>query len=102
MLHPSLKFDREALADICRRYHIRELSIFGSATREDFGPDSDVDVLLEYDEHRKPNWDQHFAMLFELEAVFGRSVDLINGRKLIVNPYRRATILPSLERLYAA
>lgn len=102
MLHPSLQVDRAALADICRRYHIRELSVFGSATRDDFRPDSDVDVLVEHEPGMKPDWDRHWDMRFALEAAFQRPVDLVDGRESLVNPFRRRSILASLERLYAA
>jgi uncharacterized protein len=103
MLHPSLQIDRDKLADICRRYGIRELCVFGSATRDDFRPDSDVDLLIEYVPGRKPRtFDELFELRDELEAVFGRSVDLLEGRDRLVNPYRRRVILASLEPLYAA
>lgn len=103
MVHPSIAIDREKLADICRRYHIRELCIFGSATRDDFGPESDVDLLVEYEPGREPDyWDVLPELFSELESCFRRSVDLVQGREALVNPYRRQAILGSLELLYAA
>jgi predicted nucleotidyltransferase len=53
----ELTIDRDALAEYCRRHHIRRLSIFGSALREDFGPESDVDVLVEYEPDHTPGWE---------------------------------------------
>ncbi len=102
MIHPDLQFDRERLADICRRYGVRELCLFGSAVRDDFGPQSDVDVLVDYLPSAPHTFDHYFDFKEELEAFFGRSVDIIEGRDLIRNPYRRATIVPVLEHLHAA
>lgn len=103
MLHPSLKFDREALAEICRRYHIRELAIFGSATRDDFGPQSDVDLLVEYEPGGKPEtFDKYFDLREAMGQMFCREVDIVEGRDSLINPYRRQSILHALESLYAA
>lgn len=99
MIHPDLQFDGERLADICRRYGVRELCLFGSAVRDDFGPESDIDLLVELE---RRSWDDFFDLKFALEDLFGRPVDLIDGRDGIHNPVRRRSILPSLERLYAA
>ncbi len=99
MIHPDLQFNRERLAEICRRYGVRESCLFGSAVREDFGPGSDVDLLVELE---RRSWDDFFDLKFALEDLFGRPVDLIDGRGAIHNPMRRRSILPSLERLYAA
>ncbi len=102
MIHPDLQFDREQLAEICRRYGVRELCLFGSAVRDDFGPGSDVDVLVEYLPEKHHDMYQLMDFIDELEALFDRPVDIIEGRDLIRNPYRRATIIPALEHLYAA
>ncbi|WP_139556000.1 nucleotidyltransferase family protein [Methylotetracoccus oryzae] len=59
MINPSLALSRDAIAAFCRKHRIRRLSLFGSATREDFRPDSDVDVLLEFAEDAR-------ASLFDL------------------------------------
>ena len=73
----SLKvaIDREALAAYCRRQGIRRLAVFGSALRDDFGPDSDIDVLVEFESGRTPGL-AFFAMQDDLSRMFGRIVDL--------------------------
>lgn len=65
---------RDKLVDFCRRHHIRRLSLFGSVLREDFGPESNVDVLVEFEPGRVPG----FLRLFEIEQEFSA---LIGGAK---------------------
>lgn len=101
MVHPSLNISREKLADICRRYYIRELCIFGSATREDFRPESDVDLLVEYEPGVHLGFIEFGDLYHQLKELFGRDIDLLEGRESLVNPYRRRAILRSLEPLYA-
>jgi len=74
-MNPSLYIPSEAVSEFCRRHHIRKLSIFGSALRPDFGPDSDVDVLVEFESGSTPGLD-FFDMEIELSELFGRKVDL--------------------------
>ena len=72
---PKIAIDRQCLADFCRRHHIRRLALFGSVLRDDFGPDSDVDVLVEFEPGHVPG----FALVNledELSALVGRKVDL--------------------------
>jgi uncharacterized protein len=66
----------EQLAEFCRKHHIAKLSLFGSVLREDFGPDSDVDVLVEFEEEHVPGMIGLARMENELSALFGRRVDL--------------------------
>jgi len=49
MIYPGLNLSRDQIADFCRRHHIRQLSLFGSVLRQDFRPDSDIDVLVEFE-----------------------------------------------------
>jgi predicted nucleotidyltransferase len=65
----------EAIADFCRRHRIRRLALFGSALREDFGPESDLDILVEFETGRAPGL-AFFAMEIELSEMLGRDVDL--------------------------
>ena len=102
MIHPSIQFDRAALQALCRKYGIRELCVFGSATRDDFRPESDVDVLVEYEPGREPDFLIYPMLREDLRVLFRRDIDLIEGRHTLVNPFRRHVILGSLERLYAA
>ena len=81
---------RAAVAELCRRYRVLRLDIFGSAVRADFDPGrSDVDLLVTFDEIPQGHYaDIYFGLLFGLEEVFGRPVDLLVERG-IRNPYLR-------------
>lgn len=101
-----IKFDipREALTDFCRRWRIAELDLFGSALREDFRPDSDVDILVTFEPNIAWGFSQWLEMTRELEALFGRKVDLVE-RRLVEqskNYIRRKHILTHLEKVYVA
>jgi len=70
-------FDKERIAGFCRKNHIRKLSLFGSVLREDFGPESDVDVLVEFEPGHTPGFFRLFDMEEELSSLMGgRKVDL--------------------------
>src|SRR5205807_5551801 len=71
----KLNIPREALADFCRRNHIRRLAFFGSVLREDFGPDSDLDILVEFEPGHVPGL-AFFGLQDELSNLLGRQVDL--------------------------
>lgn len=70
-----IPIDRGEIAAFCRRYHVRRLSLFGSVLREDFRPESDVDVLVEFEPDHIPGLD-FFSMEEELSGILGRRVDL--------------------------
>jgi uncharacterized protein len=70
-----ISIDDERVADFCRRNHIIRLSLFGSVLRDDFTPDSDVDVLVEFEPDKVPGWN-FFSMQAELGGIIGRKVDL--------------------------
>ena len=99
-----IELSREAIADFCRRWRIRELAIFGSALREDFRPDSDVDVLVTFEPEVRWEFQQWLEMIRELEALFGRRVDLVERRMVeqSKNYIRRKHILSHLEPIYVA
>jgi len=67
--------DRQKIRDFCRRHHIRKLALFGSVLRDDFRPDSDVDVLVEFEPGQVPGW-EFFDMEVELSHILGRKADL--------------------------
>ena len=100
MPQPRIDVPREALEAVCRRHHIRRLSLFGSVLRDDFGPQSDVDVLVEFEEGQTPG----FGIIDveeDLSRVFGgRRVDLVNPKYL--NRWISKRILSSAQPLYAA
>lgn len=75
MVHPSLTIPYDEIAAFCERNHIVRLALFGSALRDDFGPESDVDVLVEFDPDHIPGL-EFIAMQRKLSALLGREVDL--------------------------
>ena len=90
---------REAIAEFCRRNHIRKLSLFGSILRDDFGPDSDVDVLVEFEEGKTPGL-EFFGMGAELADILGRAVDF--NTPGFVSPRFRARVVAEAEPLFVA
>ena len=95
-----LRIDQEQLAAFCRRNHIRRLSLFGSVLREDFGPASDVDVLVEFEPGQEPGLLRLAAMERELSGLFGRQADLRTAEDL--SPYFRDQVVSTAELQYAA
>ena len=89
--------DRKKIADFCRRHHIRRLALFGSVLREDFRPESDVDVLVEFEPGRAPGL-AFFTMEAELSALLGRRVDLNTPQ--FVSPHFRERGLAEAETQY--
>ncbi|MBC8106017.1 MAG: nucleotidyltransferase domain-containing protein [Anaerolineae bacterium] len=86
----------------CRKYRVAELSLFGSALRDDFGPASDVDVLIALAPGETMSLEKYLDMRDELSALFGgREIDLVQKR-LLKNPFRRHEILTTRQVLYAA
>jgi uncharacterized protein len=96
-----ITLDRQRIIEFCRRWRISEFSLFGSVLREDFGPDSDVDVLVVFEPGGGVTFDNRVEMLDELADIFGREVDLVE-KDMIRNPFRRHEILKTKEVVYAA
>jgi uncharacterized protein len=94
-----IEIDREKLAGFCRRNHIRKLALFGSVLREDFRPDSDVDVLVEFEPGHVPGL-RFFALERELSEILGRKVDL--NTPTFLSPYFRGRVLAEAEIQYVA
>lgn len=97
----AIHIPRQDIDEFCRRCRVRELSLFGSVLRDDFGPDSDVDVLISFEEAAPWSLFDLVTMQDELEAIFDRRVDLVE-REGLRNPFRRRAILASREVLHAA
>ena len=95
----KISIDREKIAEFCRRHHIRRLSLFGSVLRDDFGPDSDVDVLVEFETGHVPGL-AFFDMEAELSQILGRKVDLSTLQFL--SRYFRDEVLNEAEEQYVA
>jgi predicted nucleotidyltransferase len=92
----------QQVEQFCRRHGVQELALFGSVLRDDFAPDSDVDVLLTLEPGQTMTVEKYLDMSDELSAMFGgREVDLVQKR-LLKNPFRRHEILTTREVLYAA
>ena len=89
----------EAIGEFCRRHHIRRLAFFGSVVRADFRPDSDVDVLVEFEPGHVPGL-AFFAIEDGLSRLLGRKVDLNTPQFL--SPYIRAAALAEAEDHYVA
>ena len=100
-MNAQVHLDKDALAAFCRKWRIRELSIFGSALRDDFGPESDLDFLVSFE--REANWDlwDLVTMREDLVAIAGRDVDMV-VKEALRNPYRRKEILSNREVIHAA
>lgn len=93
-------FPSEQLAEICRRYAVRELSVFESVLRDDFGDESDIDVLVEFELDARVGFFALARLQRELASFFGRPVDVVPKGGL--NPIIRQSVLRSSEVIYAA
>ena len=98
-MNRSVSIPKDKIADFCRRRHIRRLSLFGSVLTDDFGPDSDVDVLIEFEPGHTPGY-EFFAMEAELAGIIGRKVDLNTPQFL--SRYFRDRVLAEAKVQYAA
>ena len=96
-----INIDREKIAAFCRKWRIREFSLFGSVLREDFGPKSDVDVLVTFEPEAPWSLLDLVRMQRELRAIFRRPVDLVE-KDALENPIRRRAILEASQVIYAA
>jgi predicted nucleotidyltransferase len=94
----QLPVNLDAIRRLCRKHHIRRLAMFGSAVRDDFTPDSDVDLLVEFEPDHVPGL-EFITIQDEFSDLFGRPVDLITFKSL--NRRLRNDVLASAETLYA-
>ena len=100
----AITLHREELHALCRRFHVRRLDLFGSAARGDFDPErSDVDFLVEFDPTHPDalSLGTYLGLKEALEELLGRPVDLVEPGA-VRNPYLKASIEGSRERLFAA
>jgi len=100
MAELQVTIPRDKIADFCRRNQVRRLDIFGSVLREDFEPDSDVDVLVEFEPEAQVGFMALSRMQRELATILGRPVDLVLREGL--KPRIREAVLSSAEVIYAA
>lgn len=95
----QIEIPKEEIAAFCKRNHIRKFSLFGSVLRDDFRPESDIDVLVEFDPDAKISLFDLIDMEEELASILGRKVDLIEASALR-NPFRRYEILRTQQVIY--
>jgi predicted nucleotidyltransferase len=96
---PRIAIDRHRIAEFCQRHHVRRLALFGSVLRDDFGPDSDVDVLVEFEAGHVPGF-AFFDLQEELGAILGRRVDLHTPGSL--SHYFRDRVVHEAQDQYVA
>ncbi|HEX2091679.1 MAG TPA: nucleotidyltransferase family protein [Longimicrobiaceae bacterium] len=94
----------ERISEFCRKWNVVEFALFGSVLRDDFGPGSDVDVMVTFEPEQTPSLFEHVDMQDELAEIFGRPVDLLTraGVEHGRNPFRKRAILDSARVVYAA
>lgn len=90
----------DQIAAFCERHHISRLSLFGSVLRDDFVPDSDIDVLVEFEPENVPGMIGLLTMQGELEELFGRSVDLLTPK--FIHPSIRQRVVSEAQVIYDA
>ena len=104
MTTPHINIPGETIAEFCRKWKIIEFAFFGSVLRDDFRPDSDIDVLVTFSEDAKHTLFDLVHMEKELKEIFGREVDIVSRRGIESsrNYIRKNAILSSAEAVYAA
>jgi predicted nucleotidyltransferase len=98
-MNKNIVVPKDVLTDFCKRHHIRRLAFFGSVLRNDFKPDSDVDVLIEFEPGHVVGLIRLAGIELELSKIFGRKVDLRTPADL--SRYFREEVLQSAELQYA-
>ena len=103
-MNAHIDIPSDEIAAFCRRWQITELALFGSVLRDDFGPDSDVDVLVSFGESARHTLFDLDDMEHDLKEIFGRKVDLVSRRGVEASPnhLRRNSILKSAQVIYGS
>jgi hypothetical protein len=99
MSAPRIEGPHDKIAEFCRKHRIRRLAFFGSVLRDDFRPDSDVDVLVEFEPGQTPGW-EFFSIERKLSAILARKVDL--NTKGFLGKYVRDRVLREAQIVYDA
>ena len=100
MCGPKISIPKKPLRRFCEQYHVRRLALFGSAIRDDFGPDSDIDLLVLFEPGARVSFLTLGRMQRELSVMFNRRVDLVPQEGL--KPVIREAVLASAQEVYAA
>jgi uncharacterized protein len=95
----AAEVDEAKLADLCRHYQVRELSLFGSAVRGEMRPDSDIDMLVEFLPDASVDLVDYASLMIDLSKLLGRKVDLVSQKGL--KPLIRSSVLEEARLLYA-
>lgn len=98
MINQRISLPLEDIAEFCRKHHIRKMSLFGSVLRDDFRPDSDIDVLVEFEPDAKVSLFDMGGMQIELTELMGREVDFKTAGFL--SRYFRQKVIDSAETIY--
>ena len=99
-MNANININREAITVFCKKWKIVEFALFGSVLRDDFAPDSDIDVLVSFDSSAHWSLFDFVEMREELKEVFGKEVDLVEKDGLR-NPFRRHEIITTRQIVYA-
>src|SRR5258707_11862502 len=104
MIAHGIDLNSDSIRGFCRKWRIRELSVFGSILRDDFGPRSDIDFLADFAEDAEWDLFDQMDMEDELAEIVGRDIDLLTrfGLESSSNRFLKREILSHLERVYAA
>ncbi len=100
MQKKKFRIPRKKIREFCRRWAVVEFSLFGSALRPDFRPDSDVDVLVTFSRDAQISLFDLVQMKLDLEKIFHRPVDVIE-KDALENPFRKREILKTAQVIYA-
>lgn len=101
MQKKKFRIPRKRISEFCRRWGVVEFSLFGSALRADFRPDSDIDVLVTFSKEAEISLFDLVQMKLDLEKIFHRPVDIIE-KDALENPFRKREILRTAQVIYAA
>ena len=101
MTEPKIEIPMDKIKAFCLKYGVEEISLFGSVLRDDFGPESDIDVMLKFARGHGFTFENTPDILAKLEAIFGREVDVIEKGR-IRNPFRRHAIMSGYRVIHAA
>lgn len=96
----DIQVDAASLSEVCRRYGVKELSLFGSAARGETGPESDIDIMVEFEPAARVGLIRFESLVEELESLAGRRVDLVTKPGL--KPWVRPHVLKDARVIYAA
>ncbi len=99
-MQPRVPLDMDQIKAFCEKWKVKEFSLFGSVLRDDFGPESDVDVLIELFDYEGIGLYEWMDMIEELEGLFHRKVDMVDLQGL-KNPFRRQEIITTRQVIYA-